>query len=377
MIFGERVLQAREMRDLSQQQLADNIGCSQGAIARVEANQRQPGEDLMSALSQELGFPTPWFERPVPSHFPLGSLQFRARAARSQRQLHKPYYVARTIFEVAEALRSRVKTVPIRLHRDTWTSAAEAAIALRSESGLALDTPIDDVIHVIERLGVVVLGLPLDLELEGVDGFSAWTADGTPVMCLSMLAPGDRLRYTAGHELGELALSALPVHLRHGAADDFAGEFLLPEAAMRRELVAPVSLTSLASLKLKWRVSMAFLAMRATRLDIVSARHQRTLFVELSKRGWKKAEPANLAVEPERPRVIRKMIEVLYGNPIDFDRFALDCRLSLVFARRLVQGHLPKPRGAGPAVVPIDFGARKRSRDVARTLSLLPNLDES
>jgi hypothetical protein len=192
-----------------------------------------------------------------------------------------------------------------------------------------------------------------------------------------MLAPGDRLRYTAGHELGELALSALPVHLRHGAADDFAGEFLLPEAAMRRELVAPVSLTSLASLKLKWRVSMAFLAMRATRLDIVSARHQRTLFVELSKRGWKKAEPANLAVEPERPRVIRKMIEVLYGNPIDFDRFALDCRLSLVFARRLVQGHLPKPRGAGPAVVPIDFGARKRSRDVARTLSLLPNLDES
>lgn len=364
MIFGERVLQAREMRDLSQQQLAEKVRCTQTTIAKVEADIRQPSAGLMSALASELGFPIPWFERPIPSHFPLGSLQFRAKAAKSQRQLHKPYYVARTVFEVAEALRSRVKTLPIRLQRDIcWDSPAEAASALRSECGLAPDAPIDDVVHLIERLGVVVLGLPLDLELEGVDGFSAWTADGTPVICLSMLAPGDRLRYTAGHELGELAMSAMPIADRHDAADAFAGEFLLPENAMRRELVPPVSLTSLAQLKLRWRVSMAFLATRAARLDIISNRHLRTLFVEISKRGWRKHEPENLAVETERPRVVRKMAEVLYGNPLDFERFALDCRITPIFARRLVQAHLPKPKTAQSGVLSVDFGARRRARE--------------
>lgn len=369
MIFGERVLQAREMRNLSQQQLAEKAGCAQAMIAKIEADLRQPSPELAAALAEELGFPVPWFERPVPSHFPIGSLQFRAKAATSQRKIHRPYYVARTIFEVAESLRSRVKTLPVRLERDAPTSpvddpmaaALEAAVALRSECGIAANAPIDDVIHVVERLGVVVLGLPIDLELDGVDGFSAWTGDGIPVMCLSMFVPGDRLRYTAAHELGELALSALPISARHRAADMFAGEFLLPEVGMRREMIPPVSLTALAHLKMRWRVSMQFLAVRAERLGIISARHERSLFMELNKRGWRRAEPSNLAVEPERPRVFRKMIEVLYGDPIDFERFALDCHLRPIFARRLVQVHLSKPAPESQRVVSVDFSRTARS----------------
>lgn len=367
MIFGERILQAREMCNLSQQQLALSVECAQAMVAKVEADIRQPSSELAAALADKLGFPVQWFERPVPSHFPIGSLQFRAKAVTSQRQLHRPYYVARTMFEVAESLRARVKTLPIRLERNALSSAAEAAVSLRSECGIAPTAPIDDLIHAIERLGVVVLGLPLDLELEGVDGFSAWTGDGVPVMCLSMVAPGDRLRYTAAHELGELALSALPVSERHEAADAFAGEFLLPESAMRREMISPLSLTSLAHLKMRWRVSMAFLAVRAERVGIISPRQERSLFMQLSKRGWRKSEPMNLAVEPERPRVFRKMIEVLYGDPIDFDRFAADCHLRPFFARRLVQTHMSKPRTGTQQLISVDFsGTSSATRRTSR-----------
>ena len=364
MIFGDRVLQAREMQNLSQQKLAEILGCSQAAIAKVEADVRQPSVELTNALADTLGFPVSWFQQPVPAHFPLGSLQFRAKAAKSQRELHKPYYVARTVFEVVESLRARVKTLPIRLQQNVWTSPAEAATAMRSECGLSPDAPILDVVNAIEKLGIVVLGLPIHLELDGVDGFSAWTSTGVPVICLSMLASGDRLRYTAAHELGELALGALPFGSeRHKAADDFAGEFLLPERAMRRELIPPISLMTLANLKLKWRVSMAFLLKRAARLAIISSRHERTLWIELSKRGWRKVEPSNLAVEPERPRVFRKMIEVLYGDPINFERFALDCKLKPIFARRLVQSHLAKPSSGSSSVVSVDF-SKERGRDV-------------
>jgi Zn-dependent peptidase ImmA (M78 family)/transcriptional regulator with XRE-family HTH domain len=364
MIFGDRVLQAREMQNLSQQKLAEILGCSQTAIAKVEADVRQPSADLAKSLADTLGFPVSWFQQPVPAHFPLGSLQFRAKAAKSQRDLHKPYYVARTVFEVVESLRSRVKTLPIRVEQNVWTSPSEAATAMRSECGLSPDSPILDVVNAIEKLGIVVLGLPIHLELDGVDGFSAWTSTGVPVICLSMLTSGDRLRYTAAHELGELTLGALPVGpARHKAADDFAGEFLLPERAMRRELIPPISLTTLANLKLKWRVSMAFLLKRSAKLAIISSRHERTLWIELSRRGWRKVEPSNLAVEPERPRVVRKMIEVLYGDPINFERFALDCNLKPIFARRLVQSHLAKPSIRRSSVVAVDF-AQERGRHV-------------
>jgi len=287
----------------------------------------------------------------------LGSLQFRAKAARTQRQIKKPYYVARTIYEVAEHLRQRVTPLPILLQQGAWTSASEAAVSLRSECGLAPNTPIADVIRAIEKLGVVVIGLPIDSDMKGIDGFSTWTAESVPVICLSLMVPGDRMRYTAAHELGELALSALPPgDPRHDAANAFAGEFLVPTDALQRELIAPVSLMSLARLKPRWGVSIAMLIMRAAAVGIISARQHRSLFTELSARGWRNAEPASLVVEPERPRVFRKMIEVIYGDPIDFDAFAFECRLRPMFARRLAQAHSPRPRRMAGEVVNVDFG---------------------
>ena len=350
------------MLDLTQSKLAARVSCTQPTIARLEAEIVQPSDELMERISQALGFPTSWFERPPVAHFPLGSLQFRKKAAKSYRQIRKPYLVARTTYEVAERLRARVRTLPIRLQHSYGRTPEYAAAMLRSECGLAPESPIDDIVRSIEKLGVVVLALPLDVTLTGIDGFSSWTTDGVPVICLSTLASGDRIRYTAAHELGELVLGDRPAGIdRHEAADEFAGVFLLPENAMQREMVSPLSLSSLAKLKIRWRVSIAALIMRAHRLSIISTRQKRSLFTQLSARGWRLREPANLDVVQERPRVFRKTVEVLYGEPIDFARFARECNLSEIFARRLVQPHLPRPRiGHGSNEAPIELDARRR-----------------
>ena len=95
----------------------------------------------------------------------------------------------------------------------------------------------------------------------------------------------------------------------------FAAEFLMPADAMRGELVPPITLTSVARLKPKWGVSMQALIHRAKDLDIVSDRQYRYLFQQLTARGWRYSEPANLDVPIEKPRLITKLAEVAYGTP--------------------------------------------------------------
>jgi len=103
-------------------------------------------------------------------------------------------------------------------------------------------------------------------------------------------------------------------------ADEFASEFLLPEAAMRRELTAPLTLTFLAELKAKWGVSIQALIRRAERLGIVTEGQRKYVEKQLVRRGWIRNEPVR--IEPEKPRLLTKLSESLYGIPIRAEKVA-------------------------------------------------------
>ncbi len=105
---------------------------------------------------------------------------------------------------------------------------------------------------------------------------------------------------------------------------------------MRREIIPPVTLSTLAPLKLRWGVSLQALIRRSRELKIITDRQYTYLNQQLSARGWKKQEPDNLAVPVERPRAFRKMVEVLYGDPVEtaaVERFAADACITLSQAR--------------------------------------------
>jgi len=54
-------------------------------------------------------------------------------------------------------------------------------------------------------------------------------------------------------------------------ANLFAAELLMPETAMRQEIVSPVTLPSLAAMKPRWRVSIQALIRRAYELEIITS----------------------------------------------------------------------------------------------------------
>lgn len=338
MINGERVRQSREMRALTQTALADRVGVSQPYIAQVESGYIQPTKEVLEAIALQTGFPPAFFRQESSTNFPEGSLLFRARRSITATQRAQAHQYARTIFESVEMMAEELDVVPITLPRSSDGPKAAAQDA-RAALGLAPDIPIPNLIRTVERGGVLVIALPVALEKR--DAYSLWAGDRgqKPVIVVAGDAPGDRLRFSVAHELGHLIL-----HREHGEsekemdgeADCFASEFLLPEEPMRHELLPPITLTGLAQLKPRWKVSIQALIRRARDLEIITERQYKYLFQKLSKFGWRKQEPANLAVPVEKPRAIRQMAELLYGKPIDSRRLAEDTKLTEQFVKEVM-----------------------------------------
>jgi len=363
MVNGERVRQARELRKLTQTELATRCLVEQAAIARIESGDLKPSDALVQAISEHMGFPVEFFHQPTGPDFPLGSLLFRAHLSTTLRERAEAYRYAQITYEIADTLAARMKPSVLRLPQGLDQAPADAAGITRSQLGLSPDTPVPNLLRVVETAGVLVLALPVDLE--GRDAFSSWAGldHKQPVIFLSANRPGDRVRWNIAHEVAHLVLHPTikgQLALVERQADEFAAEFLMPEAAMRRELAPPITLDRVARLKPRWRVAVQSLVRRAHELEIISKRQYTYLFEQIGARGWRTHEPDHLAVPVEKPRALRKMAELIYGDPVNHQRMAKDMKMAPSFVKRLLDSHADKaeyvgsvPPGRSSRVVPI------------------------
>jgi len=347
MISGERVRFAREFRGLTQTDLARQIGVTQPAIAQIEGGFKQPSGTVLEALALKTGFPLAFFRQADPPDFPLGSLLFRSQAAFTSRERSRVFRYGQLAYELVERLLApRVKRPAVRLPKLERVPIKDAATLTRDALGLPPHQPIANLTDAAERAGVLVVMLPTPIE-KG-DAFSAWTAlqEPTPMIAIGSGTPGDRARMSMAHELAELVLH----HSIRGRLDEmerdanrFAAELLMPEEAIRQEITPPVTLTQIARLKPRWRVSIQALVRRAYDLEIVTRRQYTYLFEQIGGMGWRLKEPENLNIPAERARGLRKMIEVLYGNPPNYTRLATDARLTVHVVRKFIEAQAEWP----------------------------------
>lgn len=341
MINGDRLKFARELRGITQAELAGRIGVSQATIALIEGGRSQPPPELVEAIAFQMGLPPAFLRKPETTDFPLGSLLFRRRASMTAAEEKRVHRAGQMVFEVAKELRRHVTTLPVRLPQHV-TDPTLAARATRSALGLSPDSPIKNLVLALEGAGVLILVLPWPME--GGDAFSAWVGDEgeVPAIAVSGVTTGDRLRLSVAHETGHLVL-------RHTLRGDraalereayaFGAELLLPEVAMREEMVPPITLTGIAAMKRRWGVSMQALIRRAHDLGVITKRQYTYLFQQLSARGWKLREPEALDVPVEKPRAVRQMAEMVYGKPINYQRLALDVSLPASLVRQIIEAH--------------------------------------
>ena len=328
MAYGSRIRQARELRGMTQKELAAHVGVNQSAIAQIEKERYTPSSDLLKAIATETGFLPSFFEQEPIDSFPLGSLSYRSKRALTAREETAAYQHAKISFEQVKKMASHLEIPHPRLPRTTEKPSVAAKLT-RVSFGLSPAVPIKNLMHTIERNGVLIFTLPLILP--NIDAFSSWAELDLerPLIAISSGKPMDRLRFSIAHELGHLVMhQAIKGSLKtvEKEAYEFAAEFLLPEVAMKQELLPPVTLTSVAKLKVLWGVSMQSLIYRARELRIITERQAKYLFAQMATHGWKTREPSNLDIKLETPQVVRTMMESLYESP---EQYALDMGLSL------------------------------------------------
>ena len=365
-VNGDRIRQAREIRGLTQAELAESIGVNQSTVARLEANAIESPEEVhLQAIALRTGFPSSFFRQPTSPDFPLGSLLFRKRRTLTSLDKARIRQLAGLIYELAEKM-APPKQFGIGIQK--FSGAAEqAARAMRDSLGLSPDSPILRLVSLLERNGVLVLALPISIPK--YDAFSLWS-DGDPrrpVIVLSANKSGDRQRFSLSHELGHIVMHH-PLAVGNAnveqEANTFASAFLLPEDAMRREMLPPLTLTTLAELKSRWGVSIQALIMRAFSLALLSRRQVAQRFKWLSAQGWRAKEP--IEIPAEKPRLFRKRAEIRFGPDFDPQKVAELVHAPVKLIEEVLQMHASRD---DLAIAASESGAVRRVRDTSAVRS--------
>lgn len=330
MFNGERLKQAREILGMTQQDLALAAQRDQSYISLIEQNARQPSDSVIETLTLVTRFPATFFALPSGPDFPLGSLLFRKKSDLPAVDNALIRQTARLVLEVFQGLYRRFKQMEPALPRFGDTSAATAAQLTRSALGYPPDGPIRGLLNRIEKSGVLVFRLPVNVN--GFDAFSAWSSEDTmrPVIALGPPKAGERERATLAHELGHLVLHYVflgDLSAVEAQAGQFGGEFLFPEADARQEASGTLTLTRLAELKQRWGLSMQYILKRLEDLEIISPQQKSYWRGKMYRQGWlgegnEDREPVRLPADT--PGLLRQMIEKAYGAPPDVKRIAKD-----------------------------------------------------
>jgi len=306
---------ARDARGLTQPDLANAIPIGQGTLSKYETGVNVPPEDFVAVVAKILEYPRSFFFQPDrPYGFP--PFHYRKRKKLSAKAL------GRIVAEMnirRMHVRKMLPSYPIRtnrfipeIDRDEYTSdkkgrldTEDVARSVR-EAWMVPSGPIENMVSLLEENGGIVI--PCDFGTDLLDAMSQ-RIDGMPVLFfVNMHAPADRVRHTLAHELGHMVLHTIALQddaAMEAEADEFAGAFLLPADEIRPQL-RRFDLRHLANMKGYWKVSMAAIAVRADRLNLITAYQSRMFWMEMSRLGYRKREPNEPA--REYPAFLQEMV---------------------------------------------------------------------
>jgi len=301
---------ARKSRGLTQTEVADKVGCSQGTISKMEQGLYALDDDDLKALSAALGYPVTFFRQRGDLYTP------GIRYNRARKQLSKTVrdqidaisnihaYVISELLDAIEIVSDR--GIPdYRVDEDGFDSPQEVARALR-EYWQMPSGPVDNLTALIERAGGIVIHL--DVNTKKFDGVYYPFPNLPHIIFLNKNFSADRLRFTLAHELGHVVMHQLPKDVKEmeEETNEFAAEFMMPAEEIKNQLYN-LSLEKLARLKKYWKMSMGSILVRAERLGTITKRQYRYLWSKMGKAGYKKNEP--VTVPFEEPKVRNQLVE--------------------------------------------------------------------
>jgi len=333
-IFGERLRDARVIQRRKAQDVASTAGLAPERYSRLE-NSLSTTMDVQRArhFASVLDFSVDFLTSAPITQVQRGSLLFRAKKAMTRGEEDQLVAWARLIGDLLHrSVQEHVRLPYLKIPRVVdQASPADAALSARKTLGLESDEPIPHLTRALERSGVYIASLDFSAELHAKhhDAFSTWVGpslDWALVVVRSQTS-WERTRLSIAHELGHLVMH----HTRRDGslesdAYDFAAELLIPGHVLQAEWPRSATLLSLMPLKRTWGISFAALIEAGYRRGLIDAAHRINLYKQMSNRRdrqtgerWRIQEPGWRDREPERPKLIAKVLEAAFGAGPDLD----------------------------------------------------------
>jgi len=292
---GQRLRIARTFRGNTQADVGDALKISKQFVGELERGTKLPSETMTLALGDLLGFEPEFFNGPTLDEFIDTECNFRRRRVTpiSIRIQALAYGTLLNQFwsyanEILNLPRQCVPTLNITGRPDL----ERAADRCRMEWGLGLDTPIDNMVTVIESKG----GVPVARFGEVGEKVDAFSRAGNLSVVVLTNKPASGCRHDLAHECAHLVLhrdkpTGTPEIERE--AEQFARALLLPRNGFRKEFPRLDSAfwEMLFQLKLRWKASLSDMILRARDLRLINGVQYLRLYKELSRQGWLRIEP--------------------------------------------------------------------------------------
>lgn len=310
--FNRELIQiGRQLRKMSQTDLAKRGGITQGFLSKIEQGVKEPDDDTIERLADALKLPKSFFVQsdriyglPVSVH-PM----FRKKSKVGVKTLDA--IQAELNIRIMH-LRRLVKAVDLdasfplpEFDVDEYHGDPEEIASMVRRTWLVPRGPIANLTEYVEQAGVLVIDN--DFNESDIDGVTLAVPGLPPCIFLNSERPADRRRFTLAHELGHLVMHRVPSATMEDEANAFASALLMPATDIGPQL-KQVTLPKLASLKGVWKVSMAALLVRAKTLGKITGNQSAYLWRQMG--PYRKREPAQLDFAPETPTVFPELLRL-------------------------------------------------------------------
>lgn len=293
---GERLVEARKARGMTQAQVAEALGVARTTITAMEQGERRPRAGELIRLAELFGRQVGELTRPLsPQRLDSFVVQFRAARGVSRETDTKRDADASTFQGLCEDYIELERLLEAPLPRrypapydiastDPERAAAEVAGSERNRLGLG-DGPIGEIWGVLEaEVGLRIFAPRFASRAAGMFVYAeAWGG------CIAVNGnhPEERRRWTVAHEYahflvdrGRPEITVLPSYRRvpeaERFADAFARVFLMPEDgltrhfnAMKRAKSGPVTPADVLALCHRYRVSFSAMTLRLEELRLL------------------------------------------------------------------------------------------------------------